>query len=119
MRVMGRNKKYICQHAQFMQLFKHRTFFFFFLVYSHGVDVYVLDSGVNVDHSDFGGRASHEISFVSEEPEDDLGGHGKKKKETHFQAYPSNQLFKTQVLMWQEKSEGRHTALQKGSTFTL
>ncbi|ORZ21432.1 peptidase S8/S53 domain-containing protein [Absidia repens] len=41
-----------------------------------GVDVYVLDSGVNVDHSDFGGRASHEISFVSDESDDDLGGHG-------------------------------------------
>ncbi|ORZ18018.1 peptidase S8/S53 domain-containing protein [Absidia repens] len=41
-----------------------------------GVDVYVLDSGINVDHSDFDGRASIEISFVSDESEEDLGGHG-------------------------------------------
>ncbi|KAI8097513.1 peptidase S8/S53 domain-containing protein [Halteromyces radiatus] len=41
-----------------------------------GVHVYVLDSGINVDHSDFGGRATSEINFVSNEPDDDMGGHG-------------------------------------------
>ncbi|KAI8343144.1 peptidase S8/S53 domain-containing protein [Chlamydoabsidia padenii] len=42
----------------------------------HGVDVYVLDSGININHSDFQGRATREISFVSTETDDDLGGHG-------------------------------------------
>lgn len=42
-----------------------------------GIDVYVLDSGINIGHSDFGGRAFTEINFVSNESEGDLGGHGK------------------------------------------
>lgn len=51
---------------------------------SEGIDVYVLDSGINVGHLDFEGRASTEISFVSDEEDDDFGGHGKysrKKRE--------------------------------------
>ncbi|KAI8344219.1 peptidase S8/S53 domain-containing protein [Chlamydoabsidia padenii] len=41
-----------------------------------GVDVYVLDSGINIEHMDFEGRASTEASFVSDEADDDFGGHG-------------------------------------------
>ncbi|KAI9303390.1 peptidase S8/S53 domain-containing protein [Cunninghamella echinulata] len=41
-----------------------------------GIHAYVLDSGVNVDHKDFGGRAFKEANFISNEDDDDLGGHG-------------------------------------------
>ncbi|KAI8066474.1 peptidase S8/S53 domain-containing protein [Gongronella butleri] len=41
-----------------------------------GIHAYVLDSGIHVSHRDFGGRAFHEVSFVSSEDDDDYGGHG-------------------------------------------
>ncbi|KAI8357835.1 peptidase S8/S53 domain-containing protein [Choanephora cucurbitarum] len=41
-----------------------------------GVTVFVLDSGVFVDHSDFEGRASHSINTILYEDENDSGGHG-------------------------------------------
>ncbi|CAO3613090.1 unnamed protein product [Cunninghamella blakesleeana] len=41
-----------------------------------GIHAYVLDSGVNVEHKDFGGRAIKEANFISNEEDDDLGGHG-------------------------------------------
>ncbi|KAK9759453.1 hypothetical protein K7432_017568 [Basidiobolus ranarum] len=41
-----------------------------------GVDVYVIDTGINVRHSDFGGRATLPVSFISGEATDDLNGHG-------------------------------------------
>jgi subtilisin family serine protease len=36
-----------------------------------------LDTGVNVNHMDFEGRAVTEASFVDNESDTDLGGHGK------------------------------------------
>ncbi|KAK9762658.1 hypothetical protein K7432_011409 [Basidiobolus ranarum] len=41
-----------------------------------GVDVYIIDTGINVRHSDFGGRATLPVSFISGEATDDLNGHG-------------------------------------------
>ncbi|ORX88854.1 subtilisin-like protein, partial [Basidiobolus meristosporus CBS 931.73] len=41
-----------------------------------GVDVYVIDTGINTRHSDFGGRASLPVSFINGEPAEDLNGHG-------------------------------------------
>ncbi|KAF9901106.1 hypothetical protein EC991_006524 [Linnemannia zychae] len=40
------------------------------------VDVYIVDSGVYGDHSDFGGRASTIANFVNSEPQEDTCGHG-------------------------------------------
>ncbi|KAL0087650.1 peptidase S8/S53 domain-containing protein [Phycomyces blakesleeanus] len=41
-----------------------------------GITVYVLDTGVNTEHSDFDNRASLSINLVHNEPETDMGGHG-------------------------------------------
>ncbi|KAK9708546.1 hypothetical protein K7432_009567 [Basidiobolus ranarum] len=41
-----------------------------------GVDVYIIDTGINVNHTDFGGRATLPISFIEGEATDDLNGHG-------------------------------------------
>ncbi|KAI9250492.1 peptidase S8/S53 domain-containing protein [Phascolomyces articulosus] len=41
-----------------------------------GIEVFVLDSGVNVNHKDFEGRAIATASFVDKEDTSDLGGHG-------------------------------------------
>lgn len=45
-----------------------------------GIDVYVLDTGVYIDHLDFDGRASHAINLIQYEDENDMGGHGKKNR---------------------------------------
>lgn len=50
---------------------------FCFQLISGGVHVYVFDSGINVNHPDFGGRASMEASFIDYEDEVDYAGHGK------------------------------------------
>lgn len=42
----------------------------------HGVDVFVLDSGVHVEHPDFEGRAFTSSNFVQEEEDTDFAGHG-------------------------------------------
>jgi cerevisin len=39
-----------------------------------GVDIYIVDTGVRISHSDFGGRASWGVSFVGETK--DNRGHG-------------------------------------------
>lgn len=39
-----------------------------------GSTVYVIDTGVNIQHEEFGGRASHGRSFVLLEPNTDLNG---------------------------------------------
>lgn len=44
---------------------------------SSGIHVYVFDSGINVDHPDFGGRADMEVSFIDYEDDVDNAGHGK------------------------------------------
>nr|CAG8532872.1 109_t:CDS:1 [Entrophospora candida] len=41
-----------------------------------GVNVYVIDTGINVDHSDFGGRAKHSASFCKGCGDKDDNGHG-------------------------------------------
>ncbi|KAI8058800.1 peptidase S8/S53 domain-containing protein [Thamnidium elegans] len=41
-----------------------------------GIHVFVLDTGVNVDHLDFEGRAENNANFVDNEDETDMGGHG-------------------------------------------
>ncbi|KAL9551859.1 hypothetical protein PS6_004789 [Mucor atramentarius] len=43
-----------------------------------GVDVYLIDTGVNIDHIDFGGRAMHGPAFTSGRNQDptDYNGHG-------------------------------------------
>ncbi|KAI9020259.1 peptidase S8/S53 domain-containing protein, partial [Phycomyces nitens] len=41
-----------------------------------GINVYVLDTGVNAEHSDFEKRASLSLNLVYSEPETDMGGHG-------------------------------------------
>ncbi|ORX96936.1 hypothetical protein K493DRAFT_370362 [Basidiobolus meristosporus CBS 931.73] len=45
-------------------------------VAGEGVDVYVIDTGINVKHADFGGRATLPVSFITGEANDDLNGHG-------------------------------------------
>jgi len=42
----------------------------------HGVDVYVLDTGVDTTHTSFQGRAKMLRNFVTEEPPHDYNGHG-------------------------------------------
>ena len=41
-----------------------------------GVEVFVLDSGVNTRHKDFEGRAKTTANFINHEDVIDLGGHG-------------------------------------------
>ncbi|KAK9767011.1 hypothetical protein K7432_003486 [Basidiobolus ranarum] len=41
-----------------------------------GVDVYIIDTGINTRHKDFGGRATLPVSFINGEPVEDLHGHG-------------------------------------------
>jgi serine protease len=41
-----------------------------------GVTVYVLDTGIRVNHSQFGGRATCEFNAIDDEPCDDLHYHG-------------------------------------------
>jgi len=41
-----------------------------------GVTVYVLDSGINVSHNDFGGRVRNGFNFSSTLPPGDCNGHG-------------------------------------------
>jgi subtilisin family serine protease len=41
-----------------------------------GVDVYVLDSGIYVNHNGFGGRAVFGANFIPNEPASDIAGHG-------------------------------------------
>ncbi|KAG1045790.1 hypothetical protein G6F46_012622 [Rhizopus delemar] len=41
-----------------------------------GIDVYVLDTGVYVDHLDFDNRALHSINLIQHEDQSDMGGHG-------------------------------------------
>jgi len=41
-----------------------------------GVDIYIVDSGIFVEHPDFGGRAKKGANFIRSEPFDDLNGHG-------------------------------------------
>jgi len=40
-----------------------------------GVDLYVIDTGVYIEHNDFGGRARYGVNFVDEE-DGDLNSHG-------------------------------------------
>ncbi|KAI7861078.1 peptidase S8/S53 domain-containing protein [Circinella umbellata] len=41
-----------------------------------GIEVFVLDSGVNIGHKDFEGRAKTTANFIHHEDSIDLGGHG-------------------------------------------
>lgn len=42
-----------------------------------GVDVYLIDTGVNIEHVDFDGRAKHGPAFASRsEGPNDANGHG-------------------------------------------
>ncbi|CAO3673240.1 unnamed protein product [Umbelopsis ramanniana] len=41
-----------------------------------GIDVYVIDTGVNIAHTDFGGRASWGITTVDNSVDEDDNGHG-------------------------------------------
>ena len=41
-----------------------------------GVDIYMLDTGIFIQHQQFGGRASFGVSFVEGEAESDAAGHG-------------------------------------------
>jgi serine protease len=41
-----------------------------------GVTVWVLDTGITVNHSEFGGRATCEFNVIDNEPCDDLHSHG-------------------------------------------
>jgi len=41
-----------------------------------GVTAYVVDTGVNINHTDFGGRARWGANFSPGQPDQDLGGHG-------------------------------------------
>ncbi|KAI9592651.1 peptidase S8/S53 domain-containing protein [Syncephalis fuscata] len=40
------------------------------------VHVYIIDSGIAVDHPEFEGRATFDVNFVNDEPAQDLDGHG-------------------------------------------
>ncbi|KAI9325018.1 peptidase S8/S53 domain-containing protein, partial [Zopfochytrium polystomum] len=42
----------------------------------HGVDIYVVDTGVRVDHVDFGGRAQWGVTTRTGSPDEDDNGHG-------------------------------------------
>ena len=50
------------------------SFNFFYI--SHGIHVYIFDSGINAEHPDFGGRAHREASFIDYEDDADHAGHG-------------------------------------------
>jgi len=41
-----------------------------------GATAYVIDSGIDTNHTDFEGRASFGINYVKDEPDADLQGHG-------------------------------------------
>jgi subtilisin family serine protease len=45
-------------------------------IFRSGIHVYVFDSGININHPDFGGRADMEASFIDYEDEIDNAGHG-------------------------------------------
>jgi len=50
--------------------------YFYYQSAGVGVDAYILDTGINVNHQEFGGRAKMAANFVSGESSDDLHGHG-------------------------------------------
>lgn len=39
--------------------------------------VYILDTGINIHHPDFEGRAAVEANYINYEEDDDYSGHGK------------------------------------------
>jgi len=41
-----------------------------------GVDIYIIDTGTNIDHVDFGGRASWGATIPANDPDEDGNGHG-------------------------------------------
>jgi len=41
-----------------------------------GINIYIVDTGIQATHTDFGGRAKMAKSFVANETETDLNGHG-------------------------------------------
>ncbi|RKP06585.1 peptidase S8/S53 domain-containing protein [Thamnocephalis sphaerospora] len=41
-----------------------------------GIDIWVIDTGIQANHTDFGGRATFAKSFVTSEADADLHGHG-------------------------------------------
>ncbi|KAG9079588.1 serine protease, partial [Ceratobasidium sp. UAMH 11750] len=41
-----------------------------------GVDVYVIDTGINTEHVEFGGRASWGVTFPEDDTNEDRNGHG-------------------------------------------
>ncbi|CAE6390915.1 unnamed protein product [Rhizoctonia solani] len=53
-----------------------------------GTDIYAIDTGVNVGHEDFGGRAHYGESFIEGESADDENGHG-----THTAATAAGKKF--------------------------
>lgn len=41
-----------------------------------GVNIYLIDTGVNIEHDDFEGRAKHGKTFTSDKIPEDTNGHG-------------------------------------------
>lgn len=56
--------------------FAHMSDYFFNSYGCADVDAYVLDTGIDVKHAQFEGRASNAANFSSETSNDDLSGHG-------------------------------------------
>ncbi|ELT88748.1 hypothetical protein CAPTEDRAFT_54339, partial [Capitella teleta] len=57
--------------------YEHSTYQYVDSQDGSGVEVYVLDTGINVEHTDFGGRAEHGFTAPGiTEGDDDLNGHG-------------------------------------------
>jgi len=41
-----------------------------------GVNIYIIDTGININHVDFGGRAQYGADFINESSQGDMNGHG-------------------------------------------
>lgn len=49
---------------------------YYYDAFGTGVTVYVIDTGIQIDHPEFGGRAVWGANFVSGSPDTDENGHG-------------------------------------------
>ncbi|ORE19577.1 subtilisin-like protein [Rhizopus microsporus] len=86
-----------------------------------GIDVYVLDTGVYIDHLDFDGRASHAINLIEYEDENDMGGHGThvaaKVAGTEYGVAKAANIHSVKIL--NKLGDGTTTTLLKGIEYVI